>query len=104
MYENCDCNENDDKDDQFNRETCEWDCFANSKSMGSCIEDARNPYNDDEGQEDRAERFEAQEYAECKEWEPPAEEEEEDNQADEEGEEDNAERRRRKLEQDEEGE
>ena len=32
MYENCDCNENDDKDDNFNRETCEWDCFANSKS------------------------------------------------------------------------
>lgn len=89
MYESCDCNENDDKDDNFDRETCEWDCFANSNSMGSCIEDERNPYNDDE-QEDREERFEAQEYAECKEWEVPEEEE------------DNAERRRRKLEQDEE--
>lgn len=98
MYENCDCNENDDKDDAFDRETCEWDCFANSSSMGSCIEDERNPYNDDE-QEDRNERFEAQEYAECKEWEVPEAEEEEADEA-EEG--DNAERRRRKLEEEEE--
>ena len=68
MYENCDCSEDDDKDDNFNREYCEYDCYANSKKMKSCID--RNPYDDDEASGDER-RFEAQEYAECKEWEMP---------------------------------
>lgn len=68
QYENCDCTEDDDKDDNFNREYCEYDCYANSKNMKDCID--RNPYEEEEEGE-RERRFEAQEYAECKEWEIP---------------------------------
>jgi len=67
MYENCDCQETDDKDDGFDKEYCEYDCYAASKKMQGCID--RNPYDDDE--EDDRDRFEAQEYVECKEWEIP---------------------------------
>lgn len=68
MYENCDCTESDDKDDGFDKDYCEYDCYNDSKKMQGCIE--RNPYNDDENSEDYR-GFEAQEYAECKEWEMP---------------------------------
>lgn len=68
MYESCDCNDNDDKDDGFNQDYCEFDCFSNSKKMQGCVE--RNPYNDDENSEDYRE-FEAQEYVECREYEVP---------------------------------
>lgn len=67
MYDNCDCTETDDKDDGFNKDYCEYDCYANSKKMASCID--RNPYEEEDGEDDRG--FEAQEYAECKEWELP---------------------------------
>lgn len=68
MYETCNCQENDDKDDGFNRDYCEYDCYAASKDYSDCID--RNPYEEDEGG-DRNREFEAQEYAECKEWEVP---------------------------------
>lgn len=68
MYENCDCTESDDKDDNFNREYCEYDCFAKSKKMTGCID--RNPYEEEEGGE-RERRFEPERYMECKEFEAP---------------------------------
>jgi len=68
QYENCDCQETDDKDDGFDREYCEYDCYAASKNMKDCID--RNPYDDDE-EDGREERFEAERYAECEEWEIP---------------------------------
>jgi len=61
MLNKCDCTETDDKDDNFSREYCEYDCF-NGK-MQECID--RNPYEEEqEGQ--REERFEAERYVECK--------------------------------------
>lgn len=69
VYENCDCQETDDKDDNFDRDYCEYDCYAAAKKdMMGCVD--RNPY-DEEEDGSRDERFEAQEYAECKEWEIP---------------------------------
>lgn len=66
MYEKCDCQESDDRDDGWNREYCEYDCYANNKKMSGCID--RNPYEaEEEGERER--RFEAQRYVECKEWE-----------------------------------
>ena len=63
MFNNCDCNENDDKDDGFNREYCEYDCYAsNSKMASKCID--RNPYEQDNGQEEQR-RFEAERYVGC---------------------------------------
>ena len=57
MYENCDCQETEDKVDGFDKEHCEYDCYEASKKMQVCID--RNPYDDDE--EDDRDRFEAQE-------------------------------------------
>lgn len=68
MYENCDCQETDDKDDGWDREYCEYDCYANSKKMKGCVD--RNPYEEDE-EEERDREFEAERYAECEEWEMP---------------------------------
>mmetsp|Transcript_47594 Transcript_47594/g.101142 ORF Transcript_47594/g.101142 Transcript_47594/m.101142 type:complete len:430 (-) Transcript_47594:163-1452(-) len=68
MYENCDCQENDDKDDGWDRDYCEYDCYMDSKKYQGCVD--RNPYDDDE-EDERERRFEAQEYVECKEWEIP---------------------------------
>ena len=68
QYENCDCQEDDDKDDNFNREYCEYDCYVNSKKMQDCVD--RNPYEEEEEGE-REERFEAERYVECEEWELP---------------------------------
>lgn len=67
MFNNCDCNENDDKDDGFNREYCEYDCYASNKKMAGCID--RNPYEEEqEGQEEQR-RFEAERYVGCEELE-----------------------------------
>jgi len=76
MYENCDCQETDDKDDSFDKEYCEYDCYADSKAFQDCSD--RNPYDDDE--DSRDDRFEAQEYAECKEWEIPENDDDDANQ------------------------
>merc|ERR1719221_1485543 len=92
VYEKCDCTESDDKDDNFDRDYCEYDCYANSKYMQECID--RNPYEEEEGE--REEEFEAQEYVECKEWEVPEADEDEEEEGD------DAERRRRKLDEEEE--
>lgn len=64
MFNNCDCNENDDKDDGFNREYCEYDCFANSRMASKCVD--RNPYEEEqEGQQQEQRRFEAERYVGC---------------------------------------
>ena len=62
LANSCDCNEeNGDKDDNFNAEYCEYDCFNNAK-MTQCID--RNPYEEDE---ENQQQFDAEEYMECKE-------------------------------------
>lgn len=66
MMASCDCQESDDRDDGFNREYCEYDCYANSKKYTDCVD--RNPY-EEEGEGKRQERFEPERYMECKELE-----------------------------------
>lgn len=63
----CNCEDDDDKDDGFDRDYCEYDCF-NDAEMYECIE--RNPYDDDEQDQDQ---FDIDEYLECKEIEIPEE-------------------------------
>jgi hypothetical protein len=79
LLNKCDCQDSDDKGDDFNADYCEYDCF-NDAGMSECID--RNPYQE----EDEANVFELEEYMECKEIEPA----------------NNDERRRRKLEEEEE--
>lgn len=55
----CNCEDDDDKDDGFDRDYCEYDCY-NDAEMYQCIE--RNPYNDDEQDE---EQFDIEEFMEC---------------------------------------
>ncbi|GKZ00323.1 hypothetical protein MPSEU_000985200 [Mayamaea pseudoterrestris] len=57
----CDCEDSDDKGDDFNAEYCEYDCFKNA-GMSQCID--RNPYEDDQGNQDE---FKLEDYMECKE-------------------------------------
>jgi hypothetical protein len=63
LYLSCNCEDSDDKDDGFDEEYCEYDCF-NDSGMTECID--RNPYTDDEAEDDR---FEIEEYMECSELE-----------------------------------
>ncbi|KAL3802487.1 hypothetical protein HJC23_012506 [Cyclotella cryptica] len=65
MLNSCDCQENDDRDDGWKREYCEYDCFSNSKLYKDCSD--RNPYQEEDGEQQR--RFEPERYMECKEWE-----------------------------------
>lgn len=64
MQNTCDCEDGDDKGDDFNAEYCEYDCYMNL-GMDYCVD--RNPYVDDEQDQ---EKFEVEEYMECKNWEP----------------------------------
>lgn len=70
MYLNyqCDCEDDDGKGDDFDRDYCEYDCFNNA-GMTDCVD--RNPYEDDEQQK---EEFNIDEYLECAGYEPPANE------------------------------
>jgi len=61
----CDCEDGDDKGDDFNAEYCEYDCYM-AKGMDYCVEN--NPYVDDEQE---GEKFEIEEYMECGQWEAP---------------------------------
>eukprot|EP00541_Cyclophora_tenuis_P011267 CAMPEP_0116555480 /NCGR_PEP_ID=MMETSP0397-20121206/8171_1 /TAXON_ID=216820 /ORGANISM="Cyclophora tenuis, Strain ECT3854" /LENGTH=377 /DNA_ID=CAMNT_0004080757 /DNA_START=86 /DNA_END=1219 /DNA_ORIENTATION=- len=78
----CDCEDDDGKGDDFDRDICEYDCYVANGVEDICADN--NPYNDDEEEE---EKFELEEYMECARWEAP------DNN--------NRRRRRRKLEEDE---
>lgn len=66
MYENCDCQDSDDKGDDFDKDYCEYDCYNDSKNFQNCID--RNPYEEEEEGE-REEEFEAERYVECQELE-----------------------------------
>lgn len=56
---NCDCDDDDGKGDDFDRDNCEYDCFAAAGMTDQCSD--RNPYEDDE----QAEKFDAEKYMEC---------------------------------------
>eukprot|EP00566_Odontella_aurita_P010696 CAMPEP_0113573880 /NCGR_PEP_ID=MMETSP0015_2-20120614/26853_1 /TAXON_ID=2838 /ORGANISM="Odontella" /LENGTH=410 /DNA_ID=CAMNT_0000476987 /DNA_START=144 /DNA_END=1376 /DNA_ORIENTATION=- /assembly_acc=CAM_ASM_000160 len=59
LWKNCDCDDGDDKGDDFNEEYCEYDCYS-AAGRDECID--RNPYNDDE-EDDRREELDR--YLEC---------------------------------------
>lgn len=47
LYNKCDCEDGDDRGDDFNKEYCEYDCFIRNKKIASkCVD--RNPYEQDE--------------------------------------------------------
>lgn len=48
----CDCEDDDGKGDDFDRDICEYDCFVNA-GMEECVD--KNPYVDDEAQEEKQE-------------------------------------------------
>ena len=56
----CDCEDDDGKGDDFDRDICEYECYVANGVEDICAE--RNPYNDDEQEE---ERFDLAEYVEC---------------------------------------
>jgi hypothetical protein len=59
----CDCQDDDGKGDDFDRDICEYDCYVEHGVEEICAD--RNPYNDDQN---RQEKFELREYVECKEY------------------------------------
>lgn len=64
----CACNDDDQNQqgDDFDEEKCMYDCYVANGVEDICAEN--NPYEDDEAQQ---EKFELQEYIECKNWEAP---------------------------------
>lgn len=56
----CDCEDGDDKGDDFDEEICEWECYVQYGIEDTC--DAKNPYSDDEEEE---EEFDLADYVEC---------------------------------------
>lgn len=63
----CDCDDDDGKDDAFDADFCEYDCYVANGVADICAEN--NPYNDDEQEDEEA--FELREYMECANWEAP---------------------------------
>lgn len=59
MNNNCDCDDDDGKGDDFNRDYCEYDCFVDA-GLSECVD--RNPYDEEE---DEAEKVEIKDYLEC---------------------------------------
>jgi len=57
----CDCEDGDDKGDDFDAEQCEYECFVKYGMEDIC--DAKNPYADDEAEEE--EEFNFADYVEC---------------------------------------
>jgi len=62
LYE-CNCDGENNQDDNFNEEYCEYDCF-NDAGMAECIEN--NPYQDEQQEEE----FNLEEYMECQQINP----------------------------------
>jgi hypothetical protein len=58
----CNCQDSDDKSDDFDEELCEYDCWVDNGMEEICADN--NPYNDDEEEEE--EKFELADYVECK--------------------------------------
>lgn len=57
----CDCEDGDDKGDDFDEELCEYDCYVEHGIEDTCAD--RNPYEDDEQEEE--EEFNLADYVEC---------------------------------------
>jgi hypothetical protein len=57
LQNSCNCQDRD--DDNYNEEYCEYDCYVENE-MSQCVD--RNPYEQEDGEE---ERFELEEYMEC---------------------------------------
>lgn len=57
----CDCEDDDGKGDDFDRDICEYDCYVANGIEDICAD--RNPYNDDEEEEE--EQFQLADYVEC---------------------------------------
>ena len=58
----CDCEDGDDKGDDFDEELCEYDCWVEHGMADTCAD--KNPYEDDE--QEQEEEFDLAEYVECK--------------------------------------
>jgi hypothetical protein len=58
----CDCEDGDDKGDDFDPELCEYDCYVEHNMADICAD--RNPYEDDQQQQE--EEFNLAEYVECR--------------------------------------
>lgn len=63
LENNCACEDDDGKGDDFDEEICQYDCMNDAGLAETC--QINNPYNDDEQQEDQ---FMADEYMECQEF------------------------------------
>lgn len=59
----CDCEDGDDKGDDFDAELCEYDCYVEHGIADTCAEN--NPYEDDD--QEQEEEFDVADYVECKE-------------------------------------
>ena len=57
----CDCEDGDDKGDDFDAELCEYDCYVEHNMEDICAD--RNPYEDDQQQQE--EEFQLADYVEC---------------------------------------
>jgi hypothetical protein len=57
----CDCEDGDDKGDDFDAELCEYDCYVDYGIEDICAD--KNPYEDDE--QEKEEEFDVAEYVEC---------------------------------------
>lgn len=62
----CDCNDDDGKGDDFDAEVCEYECLSKYNMLDIC--DARNPYNDD--QQQQQEKFQLADYVGCVQYQP----------------------------------
>jgi hypothetical protein len=58
----CDCEDGDDKGDDFDPELCEYDCFVEHNMADICAD--RNPYEDDQ-QQQQQEDFNLADYVQC---------------------------------------
>lgn len=57
----CDCEDGDDKGDDFNPELCEYDCYVEHNMADICAD--KNPYEDDQQQQE--ERINLADYVQC---------------------------------------
>ena len=57
----CDCEDGDDKGDDFDEELCEYDCYVTHGIENICADN--NPYTDDDGEQE--EEFNLADYVEC---------------------------------------
>jgi len=70
LYKYCDCEDTDDKGEDFDQDMCEYQCY-NKARKNSCIEN--NPYYDDDGQDQEYldDRTLEKYFEGCTEFEPP---------------------------------